>query len=624
MSKHPSRIDLLELDIDLRLADLWREAADITEWNLEVVAAFMRAAYGKGYCDALTEDAPRRALRRPRVPRPGAPGRPSGTSSPVEPATASRSSAGMPRGGRSRAARRRGNATTRARSSVSSSTSPYSAKNAARASGGSTLHTSCRSSAGSPRQRSIQSMTPLTRPSSTRTWRKCRSPWQTARGSGGGSDRASSSTAWTWRARARALRARRACRRSSARAAPCPRAASSSPAGARRARPAPRRGAASRGIAPSSTASVSRDVCRRVARARPRAASAHRRTATGTLRDGTPMCSGTGIGTGSSGASWAARRSRAGGPGARPRGAESGTPTPRRRRRPCCPSPRRAGATGSAASSGNCSATSRRASAESTVDSASHCGTDASVRLYTSGVARRGNPARLVIALSIAGVLAIFLLYTSIAGGGTPSLSPASSPGTTERVSLVGKVAGRPTGDGHDRALRFRLRDRDGTASRAGRLPRLRPRPLQDRPRGRRRRARSGNGTFVAVAGHARDEVPVEVRAREVRRTPNAWPTSAAPRSSSRSGSRSTRRVAGALGRARTKRRLADSAGNALLAALGSTAVAAAVLLSALVRHDFSFVYVAQHTSTRAADRLLDLARSGEDRKARCSSGCSC
>ncbi len=58
MAKHPSRIDLLELDIDLRLADLWREAADIDEWNLEVVAAFMRAAYGKGYCDALTEESP--------------------------------------------------------------------------------------------------------------------------------------------------------------------------------------------------------------------------------------------------------------------------------------------------------------------------------------------------------------------------------------------------------------------------------------------------------------------------------------------------------------------------------------------------------------------------------------
>ena len=61
MSENPSpisRIDLLELDIDMRLVDLWREAAGISEWSLEVVAAFMRAAYGKGYCDALTEEAP--------------------------------------------------------------------------------------------------------------------------------------------------------------------------------------------------------------------------------------------------------------------------------------------------------------------------------------------------------------------------------------------------------------------------------------------------------------------------------------------------------------------------------------------------------------------------------------
>jgi hypothetical protein len=58
MPTRPSRIDLLELDIDLRLTDLWREAAGIEEWSLEVVAAFMRAAYGKGYCDALTEELP--------------------------------------------------------------------------------------------------------------------------------------------------------------------------------------------------------------------------------------------------------------------------------------------------------------------------------------------------------------------------------------------------------------------------------------------------------------------------------------------------------------------------------------------------------------------------------------
>ena len=58
MARDPSRIDLLELDIDLRLADLWREAADVSDWSLEIVAAFIRAAYGKGYCDALTEEAP--------------------------------------------------------------------------------------------------------------------------------------------------------------------------------------------------------------------------------------------------------------------------------------------------------------------------------------------------------------------------------------------------------------------------------------------------------------------------------------------------------------------------------------------------------------------------------------
>ena len=70
MAKSPSRIDLLELDIDLRLADLWREAADIGEWNLEVVAAFMRAAYGKG----LLRRAPRGQTRTPlpstRLPDP--------------------------------------------------------------------------------------------------------------------------------------------------------------------------------------------------------------------------------------------------------------------------------------------------------------------------------------------------------------------------------------------------------------------------------------------------------------------------------------------------------------------------------------------------------------------------
>jgi cytochrome c-type biogenesis protein CcmF len=55
--------------------------------------------------------------------------------------------------------------------------------------------------------------------------------------------------------------------------------------------------------------------------------------------------------------------------------------------------------------------------------------------------------------------------------------------------------------------------------------------------------------------------------------------------------------VAGALAARARRRRLAASAQNALIAALGASAVAAAVLLAALARHDFSFQYVAEHTS---------------------------
>src|SRR5438876_167511 len=55
--------------------------------------------------------------------------------------------------------------------------------------------------------------------------------------------------------------------------------------------------------------------------------------------------------------------------------------------------------------------------------------------------------------------------------------------------------------------------------------------------------------------------------------------------------------VAGSFAAWRGRRRLAESAQNALIGSFGATAVAAAVLLSALARHDFSFRYVAQHTS---------------------------
>lgn len=73
------------------------------------------------------------------------------------------------------------------------------------------------------------------------------------------------------------------------------------------------------------------------------------------------------------------------------------------------------------------------------------------------------SPARLVLALSVAAVLAVFLLYTSIAGGGTPTLSPSQLAGHQGRVSLIGRVVGTPSGDAHAEGLRFQLRDVKGT-----------------------------------------------------------------------------------------------------------------------------------------------------------------
>ncbi|HZT92734.1 MAG TPA: cytochrome c-type biogenesis CcmF C-terminal domain-containing protein [Gaiellaceae bacterium] len=55
--------------------------------------------------------------------------------------------------------------------------------------------------------------------------------------------------------------------------------------------------------------------------------------------------------------------------------------------------------------------------------------------------------------------------------------------------------------------------------------------------------------------------------------------------------------VAGGYAAHTNRRRLADSARNALVCAFGSTLVAALVLLAALARHDFSFQYVAAHTN---------------------------
>ena len=80
-------------------------------------------------------------------------------------------------------------------------------------------------------------------------------------------------------------------------------------------------------------------------------------------------------------------------------------------------------------------------------------------------MAKRRSPARLVVALSIAAVLAVFLLYTSFAGGATPSLRPSQLADHPGDVSLAGRVVGPVEGDARGDGLRFTLRDIDGTAT---------------------------------------------------------------------------------------------------------------------------------------------------------------
>ncbi|HXG77701.1 MAG TPA: cytochrome c maturation protein CcmE [Gaiellaceae bacterium] len=77
-------------------------------------------------------------------------------------------------------------------------------------------------------------------------------------------------------------------------------------------------------------------------------------------------------------------------------------------------------------------------------------------------MSRSASPARLILALAVAAVLAVFLLYTSIAGGGTASVSPGELRGRTDEVQLAGAVVGPVRGDPHAGGMRFRLRDIEG------------------------------------------------------------------------------------------------------------------------------------------------------------------
>ncbi|HEY5099754.1 MAG TPA: cytochrome c maturation protein CcmE [Gaiellaceae bacterium] len=113
------------------------------------------------------------------------------------------------------------------------------------------------------------------------------------------------------------------------------------------------------------------------------------------------------------------------------------------------------------------------------------------------------SPARLVIALSVAAVLAVFILYTSIAGAGTPEIGPSTvGQHVGEDVLLVGTVVGHVGGNAHAGGMRFLLKDDHGAAVARTRV--LYSGSVPDLFRTGRQIVVEGtlrNGTFVAKPG---------------------------------------------------------------------------------------------------------------------------
>jgi cytochrome c-type biogenesis protein CcmE len=80
-------------------------------------------------------------------------------------------------------------------------------------------------------------------------------------------------------------------------------------------------------------------------------------------------------------------------------------------------------------------------------------------------VARRRNPVRLILALSVAAVLAVFLIITAFASGSTPQVQPSELAEHDGTVNLGGTVVGPVSGDARGDGLRFELKDVKGSES---------------------------------------------------------------------------------------------------------------------------------------------------------------
>jgi cytochrome c-type biogenesis protein CcmE len=117
-----------------------------------------------------------------------------------------------------------------------------------------------------------------------------------------------------------------------------------------------------------------------------------------------------------------------------------------------------------------------------------------------------------VIALSVAAVLAVFIVYTAVAGAGTPQLQPHDLLAGRAQgdVLLVGKVVGAPSGDAHAaRGLHFVLRNVNGDLT--ARVPVSYTGTVPDLFRAGREVVVEGtlrDGTFVAKPGTLSTKCP--------------------------------------------------------------------------------------------------------------------
>ncbi|MES1248984.1 MAG: cytochrome c maturation protein CcmE [Actinomycetota bacterium] len=122
----------------------------------------------------------------------------------------------------------------------------------------------------------------------------------------------------------------------------------------------------------------------------------------------------------------------------------------------------------------------------------------------------RRSPARLVIALSVAAALAVFIIYTSIAGAGVPQILPSAVHKYAGKgVVLVGTVVST-RGDAHTAdGMRLVLRDPTGTG--AARVPVVYHGSVPDLYKVGRTVVVNGtyeHGTFVAENGSLSTKCP--------------------------------------------------------------------------------------------------------------------